>query len=760
LHAQVEDSRGGLKLSRFCSVWLNSLAPKPPFPSSPTRPAPFGSGGSLLIAIARNLGRFAGLGNGDGCLWPRWIVLRAVGLVYVVIFAGIIREGRALIGPDGIEPIADLLGRMRQAFPGSIHPFVIAPSLFWIGSGEGMILLMEWLGLAAAVALALNLWPRMSLFVCWVVFLSFVSAWGLFSPAQLDDLMLEAALLCIPFAPPGLRPGLGADSPPRPIVVLAVRWLAIRVMLESGLVKLIAADPRWHDLTAMDVMHELAPLPTFLGYLDHQLPHAWHLSEAAFTFVAELAAPLLAVFGGRRGRWFAFGVWTVFQLGIELTTNFGWLNLAAIALGVLLLDDGMLRQAAGWLGFRPPARPNGAAGDRGPAPGGPTPSRGGRVLRAVLGAHFGLTLCYFLVCARIASGMSLERVPAAVLKPVNLLWNFHCANAYYLYPRIGSVHYEVEFAGSDDAGRTWRPYAFRYLPQDSDRICPFLGAWFPRFEVTIQNFDWSRNKAWLFQTVAAELMAGNPDVTALFARNPFPTRPPTRIRIRYFRVSFTDYRTYLRSGRFWRKEYKGDYLPMMVVDRRGQVVACDLTPADTAQREGNYSEVLEICARQYALGSPEAGFRLAQLYARGIGLGGTPERAFAIYNELARCGEVEAGTQIGNCYENGIGVPQDDGKAAAWYRASADRGSIAALYALAGLHAKDLILPRDDVEGLALLREASQRALGEDPADWTVRQDEAGYERTLRSRMTPDEISRAEAIASRRILNEAPTGPD
>jgi len=52
----------------------------------------------------------------------------------------------------------------------------------------------------------------------------------------------------------------------------------------------------------MDVMYETSPSPTILGYWAHQLPHAYHVFEIAFTFAAELVAPLLAVFAGRRGR--------------------------------------------------------------------------------------------------------------------------------------------------------------------------------------------------------------------------------------------------------------------------------------------------------------------------------------------------------------------------------------------------------------------------------------------------------------------------
>ncbi len=176
-------------------------------------------------------------------------------------------EGRALVGPAGVLPLAASLAQIKAVLPGMFTAYLWAPSLFWLNTGTGMIAALAWAGLAAAVALVLNLWPRAALFTCWLCFLSFVAAWGKFSPAQLDRLMLETALLCIPFAPPGLRPGLGAEAPPRPIAVFTMRWLLFRIMLESGLVKLTSADPHWRDLTALDVMFETSPVADRPGLL-------------------------------------------------------------------------------------------------------------------------------------------------------------------------------------------------------------------------------------------------------------------------------------------------------------------------------------------------------------------------------------------------------------------------------------------------------------------------------------------------------------
>ena len=296
-------------------------------------------------AVLGNIRTYCGVG-GETYLWPRWIVLRAIGIVYILLFSGIIREGPALVGPRGIAPIARFIESIAAANPNPFVAFIRAPSLFWISSSPAMMLVVEWAGLGAAVALVLNLWPRLALGVCWSCCLSFVATWGRFSASAVDQVMLETALLAIPYAPAGRRPGLGADSPPRPIALFMMRWLLFRLMFENGIMKLATGDPYWRHFRVMDVLYETAPFPTILGYLDHHLPRAQHVLEMLLTYAAELPVPFLMIVAGRRWRWASLAIWTIFQAGIQLTMNFGWLNTASIALGILILDDQMLAAAA------------------------------------------------------------------------------------------------------------------------------------------------------------------------------------------------------------------------------------------------------------------------------------------------------------------------------------------------------------------------------------------------------------------------------
>ena len=516
---------------------------------------------SLFKAAWNQLRTFGGFGPDASYLWPRWAVLRGVGLVYGCIFTGILQEGRALVGPHGLSPLAHYCALAGQALPDVFVRVLRVPSLFLISSHPLVITVLAWCGLAAALALVLNLWPRFALFACWVIFLSFVATWEVFSPTLNDRLMLETALLCLPFAPAGLRPGLGAASPPRPITIFMLRWLILRIMLTAGLAKVFGSDPRWLNFTFMEPMYATSPAPTVLGFYVYHLPHAFHVGEILLTFAAELLAPLLALLGGRRGRAVAVVIWTFFQLGIQLTGNFGWLNTAAIALGLLFLDDQMIAAAfrrlrlGGWA-ERIAARARPAA---------VLPGRRFVVLGALLGLHFGLTIYFTVVVLR---GTQAPGLPDPRTRPVEFLFrDFRSANCYHLYASTPPVRDDIEFAGSNDRGRTWRPYPFRYKPQAEDRMAPFLAPRFGRFEATLQIVLDGRLPVTVIPDTARELVRGNHEVVGLFASNPFPDAPPTMVRMMVYRYTFTDLKTHRETGRYWSKEYVGDYAQPAVATR-------------------------------------------------------------------------------------------------------------------------------------------------------------------------------------------------
>lgn len=644
-----------------------------------------------FASVWQRLKDFAGFGGEATYLWPRWIVLRGVGLIYVVIFAGIIDEAAALIGPDGLAPLPAMMAQLRETYPSFASALLHAPTLFWVSTHPWMPVILAWSGLLAAVALVLNLWPRMSLFVCWLALLSFARGWLVFSEPLLDWLMLEVALLCLFFAPKGWRPGLGADSSPRPLVVFTMRWLLFRIMMETGLSKIFSGEERWRNLTAMDFFYETAPCPTILAYLDHQLPHAWHVVEVVLTFAAEIGAPLVAAFGGRRGRWAAFLCWSVFQVGIQLTANFGWLNVASFTLGFLFLDDQMLAAVARRLPWRRRSAVIASAALR-PARVPMLSAWQRSALGLVLWTHFAFSFLVFWP----PSTLPLTATVEAVINPVkNVLKGLGAVNKYTLYSRLDPFHFVAEFVGSNDGGVTWRTYEYRYFPQALDRMSPFIAPRFPRFEATLQIQGITQQEpAMIYASVATRLLEQNPHVLALFKANPFPDRPPQMIRTPGYHYTLTDYAAYRENGHFWKRVYVGEYIPMFYVNEHGQIA-----------RSSSALEQLRISAHY---GNPASQAHLGFLSLVGEEGVAKDGAAAARWLRLAsEQGVADAQLNLALVLAAGDGVPVDLDGARQWCRRAAEQGLVEAQDRLGMLYLQGGAGRRNEREALVWFQVAA-----------------------------------------------------
>src|SRR5229473_4162308 len=128
-------------------------------------------------------------------LLPRWIFLRALGLIYYSAFFSLTFQIRGLIGPHGILPASEYLQALAERF--SHAGYWYAPTLLWISSGPHMLAGMCWAGMIASALVVLNFWPRGMLAICFVCFLSFVSAAQDFSADQSDGMLLEAGFISL-----------------------------------------------------------------------------------------------------------------------------------------------------------------------------------------------------------------------------------------------------------------------------------------------------------------------------------------------------------------------------------------------------------------------------------------------------------------------------------------------------------------------------------------------------------------------------------
>jgi hypothetical protein len=510
---------------------------------------------------------------------PRWLFLRALGLIYFSAFYALLFQIRGLIGPEGILPASDYLQAIAHS---SLAPlrFWYVPSLLWASSSSAMLMTLVWVGLLASVLLVFNIWPRMQLAICFISFLSFVAAAQDFSGYQSDGMLLEAGFISLFFAPGGLRPGLGKLHPPSRASLFLLQWEWFRIYFESGLVKLAGGDPQWRSLTAMDEYYQNGPLPTWIGWYVQHLPHDFHAATALATLIMELSLIWMFVFP-RRFRIALFYIVGFWQLGVIATANYAFLNYLVLAMSVLIVDDRFLLKIipSRWRVRIEPCLAPTAANEK--LDGAPAPMR-----RHVAGLKTAITAVMLTWIAYVTTAeMILIMAPRAPvpLAPITALEPFRMANQYGLFAVMTPARYEIEFQGSND-GQTWTPYRFRYKPQALNEAPGIYAPYQPRLDWNLWFASLAPWRGNLFvPKTEVRLLDNDRDVLRLFADNPFAAAPPKRVRAVLWQYWFTTMDEKRKTGNWWRRQRLGLYAPALERGPDGKINVIEM-PAETTSQ--------------------------------------------------------------------------------------------------------------------------------------------------------------------------------
>lgn len=459
-----------------------------------------------------------------------WFI-RLLGCIYLIAFVSIASQIDALAGSEGILPFAAKLAAIQQPhFSDYLH----LPTLFWLDSSDTALQGAAWSGCAVALLIILGRWQRTALVVAYALYLSIYHACLPFTNFQWDGLLLECGFLAI-FLTPRSR-----------VLILLFRWLLFRLRFMSGLSKLTLGDPSWSGLTALNYYFEVQPLPTPLAWYAHQLPE-WLLKVGtAGTLFVELVVPFM-MFLPRRWRFIAAWLTIFWQLLIILTSNHNWINLLTIALCLFLFDDRAVdRVTPAWLKTRLLNQP---------VPTRPAPA-------ATHVATFTLAAFVLLVSAgHFRELVKLQSLSGPLGKVVRYAETYRVVSSYHVFPTMKTERFELELLGSVD-GREWRPYRFKYKPDDPAQR--------PRVVLPFQpRLDWQMwfvtlgppHLPWFYEFLQA-LLKNSAPVTALLENNPFPDQPPRFIRVDAYRYRFTDWKQRASTGDWWQREPLGPFSPL------------------------------------------------------------------------------------------------------------------------------------------------------------------------------------------------------
>jgi hypothetical protein len=244
----------------------------------------------------------------------RLLIERGLALVYLVAFVVAARQFPVLCGEHGLDPAPRYL---------AVTTFRQLPSVFQLGYSDRGLVAVAWAGATGAALLAIGIPQQLPLpvtmatwFALWALYLSIVGIGGTFYGFGWETLLCEAGFLAIFLG--------NADTPPAWPVILGYRWLAFRVEMGAGLIKL-RGDRCWRDLTCMDFHHETQPMPNPLSWFFHHLPRPVHRLEVVGNFVAQLVLPWGLFLPQPIASIAAAGMIGT-QLYLVASGNYAWLN--------------------------------------------------------------------------------------------------------------------------------------------------------------------------------------------------------------------------------------------------------------------------------------------------------------------------------------------------------------------------------------------------------------------------------------------------
>ena len=417
-------------------------------------------------------------------------------LVSLAAFVSLHVQLEGLFGSDGVVPLAPRLEHVG---------FTDVPSLLVLtGASDGAMGLVALVGELASVALLVGVLPGLAALVAFAAYLSFVGVGWPFVPLQWDTLLLEALVLTALASPWDrvlVRPS--ALSEPPVMARVAIVFLACRLHVASGLVKVLSGDPHWAALDALDYHFETQPLPTPLAPLVHALPTSIHAAMTLVVYGLEIVLPLAAPARVARP-WVLAGLWLL-QLTIALTGSYGFFNALSAVLALPLLEDAPLARGAPWLARRVGVEPA------------TEPRRGARRVGVVGALAIGLVT--------LGALDFLETVGARFPEPIEdaraALGRLHLTSPYGPFGVMTTVRREISIEVSPDGAR-WEAVRFHHKPDDVAASLPIVPLHMPRMDwmLWFAALGEPEDARWVL-LIERGLLEDRAAVRGLFAEVPF-----------------------------------------------------------------------------------------------------------------------------------------------------------------------------------------------------------------------------------------------
>ncbi len=478
----------------------------------------------------------------------RFVLLRLLGFVYFFAFLSLATQVIPLIGENGLLPANDFLTAFGHRFDTKTDAFIAWPTLFWFNTSDTLLVALAWLGVILSLIVVIGFANIPLLFILWFLYLSFVHIGQLWYSYGWEIQLLETGFLAI-FLCPLLDPRpFPKSAPPTPVIWL-FRWLAFRIHLGAGLIK-IRGDSCWRDLTCLYYHYETQPIPNPLSPYFHFLPKWFHKFGVLWNHFVEVIAPFF-VFSPRILRYIAGILMISFQIFLILSGNLSFLNWLTIIPVIACFDDSFLRKILPkWLTNKAESAAKNKVETK---------------------LQYAVSWTLVVIIALLSAPVIANLLSSS--QAMNTSFNrWELVNTYGAFGSVGKVRGELIIEGTDEevitAQTQWKAYEFKAKPGDPYRKLPIIAPYQPRidWQIWFAAFQTPEQNPWLIHLIW-KLLEKDKDTLSLLANNPFLDKPPKYIRVQYYQYKFATLGN--KEDLVWERTYLGVWLPPLSKSTQG-----------------------------------------------------------------------------------------------------------------------------------------------------------------------------------------------
>jgi hypothetical protein len=411
------------------------------------------------------------------------------------------------------------------------------------------MLILSWFGVASSLILLLGFANVPLLFLLWLIYLSFINVAQRWLSYGWEMQLVETGFLAM-FLVPLLDPRPFPKFPPPVPAIWLARWLAFRVHLGAGLIKL-RGDECWRDLTCLFSYYETQPIPNPLSPWIHFAPKIFHQAGVLVNHVVELAVPWFIFVPWRNIRHLAGLLSIGLQVLLILSGNLAFINWVTIVPFLAVFDDSFWRKVLPRFIVRMADNARGKALER--------------HSRKKDSAHYAYSLLLACVVALLSIPVILNLFSSSQM--MNSSFNqFRIVNTYGAFGSVGKERLELVMQGTRDEtlneNTKWEEYEFKAKPTRLTRGLPIIAPYQPRidWQIWFAAMSTPDREPWLVHFVW-KLLHNDQETLKLIERNPFPDSPPQFIKIDLYTYNFVEpWKKKQNNGAVWKRTFRGPWL--------------------------------------------------------------------------------------------------------------------------------------------------------------------------------------------------------